>query len=372
MNEVKQRPRGLTATALFMLGLVTKGFGIVRWPVYPNDIFAYEIGLMIILLVASILTIWRYWSGNNWARRLVLSWWAFNVWLLLNWNATNLTRWEVPKLSFALTENTLTENTLVVGFGAFLFYWLNTPEVLSYFHKSSSTHPRSSFLLSIQNILVWMASLTMACIGIFFAGTSIFVQYGISRKWSLLFSVICPLLLAILIVSVYYKYRPNLKTLRRFAYFVAAWILAFGFILITKPSPLLSWFQSYGRTIAADKRLEFYERYKQHDYKQPDEASPEIWKQITSSFATAEKWHLWQIKQAEGFGTASPLLAKSLEDTADFYDARNRVKAADLLYRRALVVWENAFGPKSKFAMEVLRKRKDEGKGDFDWLIEAP
>jgi hypothetical protein len=157
------------------------------------------------------------------------------------------------------------------------------------------------------------------------------------------------------IVAIYYNARKERKTTRRFAFFVAAWTLAFGFLLTTMPNPLLSLIRYHGVTLTAERRL----WYAENGNTPSGRSSAQTRRLIEAGYSTAEKWHLWEIGMAEGLGPASPLLAVCLESTADFYGGRKEYDKAVPLYRRSRDTWEKALGPENRYAEEVHTKLAD-------------
>ncbi|MBI1956545.1 MAG: tetratricopeptide repeat protein [Acidobacteria bacterium] len=63
------------------------------------------------------------------------------------------------------------------------------------------------------------------------------------------------------------------------------------------------------------------------------------------NYTDAERILLAAAKIAESFGKKDPRLADSLNDLARVYSAKNRYKAAEPLYKRALKIMEEAYGP---------------------------
>jgi tetratricopeptide (TPR) repeat protein len=62
------------------------------------------------------------------------------------------------------------------------------------------------------------------------------------------------------------------------------------------------------------------------------------YKAAVLSFAAA-------LKEAEAFGPGDPRLATSLNGLAEVYRAQGHYTEAEPLYKRALAIWEKAFGP---------------------------
>lgn len=348
MNERKQRPWKLSVTALVILGFlfaICIGLGS---SIRSNDSLRLYIFFLLVFLVVGVVGTWCYWLGQNWARRLVLAYSAYTVWFLVTWDHSNLTRWEIPKRNYGLLGN-----TLQVIFGAFLLYWLNTPNMQAFFEKPEPISPHNRFLNVLQQFIIWGAAILLLPVGILLGASYSFIRSGLSNVGLLAVYTAGPPILACLMVGIYYKLRRDRRTRRRLTFFVAAWTFLFGFLLITKPSPIRRWFQYYGGAITADKRLELYEGMK--------ESSPPALRSKNRhlaevSYSAAEEWHLWGITVSEGFGPASPLLAKALEDAGDFYRDRSQRAKALPLYRRSLAVWEKTFGPDNHFASQVRRK----------------
>ena len=347
MNELKQRPRGLSLTAAAMLVFLSQS--VVSASSMPSyDWFLFYIIFLFVFLIAGVVGIWCYWRGQNWARRLALAYSAFTIWWSVTWGYSYFTRWESPRWNYWLLSN-----TLEVIFGAFLLYWLNTPRIRTFFEKAEPVARHNRFLNALEEIGIWGAALLLFWVGIFLGAAFIIVRRGLSNVGLLLLYMAGPPIVAYLIVGIYYRLRRAGKTQRRLVFFVAAWTFLFGLLLINSPSPIRQWFQYLGGAMTADRRLEFYEGMEESSAPSLQSKNRHL---VEVSYSTAEKWHLWGITLAEGLGPASPLLAKTLEDAGDFYRDRSQDAKALPLYWRSMAVWEKAFGSNNHFVTQVRGK----------------
>src|ERR1700722_19558577 len=116
--SVDERPRGLTATAIFMSITNAMGWTIIDWS-KPN---ARTIFVMFTVTIAvNYFVIWFYWKGRNWARILLLLTSLLCLYNLRHWNHGGIAA------------------RIMVGAEAvlaiFLLYWLNTPTVRAFFRR---------------------------------------------------------------------------------------------------------------------------------------------------------------------------------------------------------------------------------------------
>ena len=227
MDEPKQRPRGLSATTLVMLGFFIQSYLAPVPSIPPNVSFTFYISVRLISLVISVVVIWSYWRGQNWARRLVLAYSVFTVWYLVSWDYSYLTRWEIPRLNYWRITNTLT-----VCFSAFMLYWLNNPRTKAFFERRETERPRNRFQNVLQQIGIWGTSVSLLLVGIFLGATYSFIRIGLSNVGLLTLYTVGPLILSCCVVNFYYKLKEDQKTRRRVVFFVAAWTFALGLLLI--------------------------------------------------------------------------------------------------------------------------------------------
>ena len=111
-----ERPKGLTATAIFMSITNAMGWAIIDWS-KPGARSVFV--TFTVLIAIGYVFIWFYWQGKNWARILVLLTSLLCVYNLRQWNHVGI----VERLMIG------SEAVLAI----FLLYWLNTPEVRAYF-----------------------------------------------------------------------------------------------------------------------------------------------------------------------------------------------------------------------------------------------
>jgi len=81
-----------------------------------------EIFLFIVVISMSLLVLWYYWQGNNWARILVMLGSILSV-----LNLYDIRRYSIAQASVIVAEAVL---------GLYLLWWLNTQSVKTYFGKS--------------------------------------------------------------------------------------------------------------------------------------------------------------------------------------------------------------------------------------------
>jgi len=114
--SVHDRPKGLTATAIFMSITNAMGWAIIDWSKpHAHTIFV----IFTVIIAINYLVIWFYWKGRNWARILVLLTSLLCLYNLRHWNHGGITE------------------RVMIGTEAlsaiFLLYWLNIPGVRAFF-----------------------------------------------------------------------------------------------------------------------------------------------------------------------------------------------------------------------------------------------
>jgi hypothetical protein len=81
--SVDERPKGLTATSIFMSITNAMGWAIIDWS-KPNARIIFV--LFTVTIAINYLVIWFYWKGRNWARILVLLTSLLCLYNLRHWN----------------------------------------------------------------------------------------------------------------------------------------------------------------------------------------------------------------------------------------------------------------------------------------------
>jgi hypothetical protein len=114
--NVGERPRGLTATAIFMSITNAMGWTIIDWSKpHAGAIFV----IFTVTIAIGYVVIWFYWKGENWARTLVLLTSLLCLYNLRHWNHGGIAE------------------RLMIGAEAILaivlLYWLNTQRVKVFF-----------------------------------------------------------------------------------------------------------------------------------------------------------------------------------------------------------------------------------------------
>jgi hypothetical protein len=116
--SVDERPKGLTATSIFMSITNAMGWAIIDWS-KPNARIIFV--LFTVTIAINYLVIWFYWKGRNWARILVLLTSLLCLYNLRHWNHGGIAE------------------RIMIGAEAllaiFLLYWLNTPMVRAFFRR---------------------------------------------------------------------------------------------------------------------------------------------------------------------------------------------------------------------------------------------
>ena len=113
----KERPRGITATALGVIFLDLLGLPFIRWNSWSAPPYFFIFPVAIALTMIGLL-VWFYWKGRNWARWMVILQVVFPPMVVLIRRSTSR---PIPV-------------TILNGaFGLFLLYWLNTPKVRAFF-----------------------------------------------------------------------------------------------------------------------------------------------------------------------------------------------------------------------------------------------
>jgi hypothetical protein len=118
--SVYERPKGLTATAIFMSITNAMGWAIIDW----SEPHAHAIFVIFTVIIAiNYVVIWFYWKGRNWARILVLLTSLLCLYNLRHWNHSGIA------------------GRVMIGAEAilaiFLLYWLNTLTLRAFYRGQS-------------------------------------------------------------------------------------------------------------------------------------------------------------------------------------------------------------------------------------------
>lgn len=120
--DAHQRPKGLTETAVLMSLTNALGWFIVDW---SNPHATLTFCLFTIPILIGYFVIWFYWKGRNWARILVLL-----TSLLCLYNLRHFFRGGIIERVMIGSEAAL---------AVFLLFWLNSPDVKSFFRPPKHT-----------------------------------------------------------------------------------------------------------------------------------------------------------------------------------------------------------------------------------------
>ena len=122
-----QRPKGLTETATLMSLTNALGWLLIDWS-KPHAAMTFS--LFTVFILVGYIVIWFYWKGRNWARILVLL-----TSLLCLYNLRYLFRGGIIERVMIAAEAVL---------AVFLLFWLNSPNVKSFFRDSKNMQTPSS------------------------------------------------------------------------------------------------------------------------------------------------------------------------------------------------------------------------------------
>lgn len=125
--DASQRPKGLTETAVLMALTNALGWLIVDW---SNPHAATTFSIFTIFILVGYFVIWFYWKGRNWARILVLL-----TSVLSLFNLRYLFR-------SGIIERVMIGSEAVLA--VFLLFWLNSPNVKSFFRDSKNMQTPTS------------------------------------------------------------------------------------------------------------------------------------------------------------------------------------------------------------------------------------
>jgi hypothetical protein len=118
--SVYERPKGLTATAIFMSITNAMGWAVIDWSKpHAHAIFV----IFTVIIAINYVVIWFYWKGRNWARILVLLTSLLCLYNLRHWNHSGIA------------------GRVMIGAEAilaiFLLYWLNTLTLRAFYRGQS-------------------------------------------------------------------------------------------------------------------------------------------------------------------------------------------------------------------------------------------
>jgi hypothetical protein len=117
MASTKERPKGISATALGVILFDLLGLLFVKWSSWSVPLYVFILPVAIALTMIGLL-VWFYWTGHNWARWMVMLQVIFPSIIVLVKRSTSR-----PLLV------TIPEGV----FGLFLLYWLNTRKIRTFF-----------------------------------------------------------------------------------------------------------------------------------------------------------------------------------------------------------------------------------------------
>ncbi|GAB4460115.1 MAG: hypothetical protein OHK0029_23600 [Armatimonadaceae bacterium] len=119
-TRLSPKPQGLTVTALL---LTLCCFAIYLLPAeVPREWLIVYWFIVSFGVCVSLLVVWCYWQGRNWARVLVLT-----ASMVAIYNLSYLSHAQSVERFLLIAEGTL---------ATFLLYWLNTNPVSTYFKRS--------------------------------------------------------------------------------------------------------------------------------------------------------------------------------------------------------------------------------------------
>ena len=117
MTRVKERPKGIPATAFGIIFFDLLGLLFVKWSSWSVPLYVLILPVAIAVTMLGLL-VWFYWVGRNWARWIVMLQAIVPSIIALVKGSTSRPLWV----------------TILDGvFGLFLLYWLNTPKVRTFF-----------------------------------------------------------------------------------------------------------------------------------------------------------------------------------------------------------------------------------------------
>jgi hypothetical protein len=117
VTGTKERPKGVSATAVAVIFFDLLGLLFIKWSSWrvPLYVFILPVGISLTMIG---LPVWFYWKGRNWARWIVMLQAIFPSLLALAKRSTS------RPIVIAILDGI---------FGLFLLYWLNTQRVRAFF-----------------------------------------------------------------------------------------------------------------------------------------------------------------------------------------------------------------------------------------------
>jgi hypothetical protein len=124
MTKEKERPKGLSATAIAVVVSELVGLIFVKWSDFaaaPPYVVPVAFG---VTLAAFGAVVWFYWQGRNWARWLVM------LWAVLPFLFVLRRGYSVRPLALDILDGSFT---------LFLLYWLNTKRIRAFFSAQAAS-----------------------------------------------------------------------------------------------------------------------------------------------------------------------------------------------------------------------------------------